>query len=53
VGLNIGARGIGKICQELEDLDDAQTVEGAGALLEELDREFVRVKSEIEREVAR
>jgi two-component system, sensor histidine kinase and response regulator len=52
VGLNIGAHGVGKICQQLEALGDAQTVEGAAALIDELDRECLRVKSEIERELA-
>jgi hypothetical protein len=37
----------------LEDLGDAQTVEGAAVLIDELDRECMRVKREIEREMAR
>jgi CheY-like chemotaxis protein len=53
VSLNIGAHGVGKICQQLEDLGDAQTVEGAAVLIDELDRECMRVKREIEREMAR
>jgi CheY-like chemotaxis protein len=53
VSLNIGAHGVGAICQQLEDLGDAQTVVGAAPLIEELDRELVRVKSEIARELAR
>ena len=52
VSLNIGAHGVGEICQRLEDLGDAQTVVGAAALIEELDRELIRVKSEIARELA-
>jgi len=52
VSLNIGARGVGEICQRLEALGEAQTVVGAAALIEELDRELIRVNNEIEREMA-
>ena len=53
VSLNIGARGVGEICQRLEALGEAQTVVGAAALIEELDRELIRVNHEIEREMTR
>ncbi|HJY83362.1 MAG TPA: response regulator, partial [Candidatus Binatia bacterium] len=52
VSLNIGARGVAEICQRLEALGEAQTVVGAAALIEELDRELIRVNNEIEREMA-
>ena len=48
--LTIGAKGMADICQELEDLGNAQSVDGAPEELARLDREFDRVKSEIEEE---
>jgi two-component system, sensor histidine kinase and response regulator len=48
--LTIGAQGMADICQQLENLGIAQSVEGAPAELARLDREFDRVKIEIEQE---
>jgi HPt (histidine-containing phosphotransfer) domain-containing protein len=48
--LTIGAQGMADICQKLENLGNAQSVEGAPEELARLDREFDRVKNEIEEE---
>ena len=48
--LTIGAQGMADICQQLENLGTAQSVEGAPEELARLDREFDRVKNEIEQE---
>ncbi len=48
--LTIGAQGMADICQQLENLGTAQTVEGAPEELARLHREFDRVKNEIEQE---
>jgi two-component system, sensor histidine kinase and response regulator len=48
--LTIGAKGMADICKQLENLGPAQSLEGAQAALAGLDREFERVKNEIERE---
>jgi HPt (histidine-containing phosphotransfer) domain-containing protein len=48
--LTIGAKGMADICKQLENLGTAQTLEGAPAALASLDREFDRVKTEIEYE---
>ena len=48
--LNIGALGMGNICQRLEDLGNAQTMDAA-ELIMQLEREFSRVKAEIEQEL--
>src|SRR5271165_1849978 len=48
--LTIGAQGMADICQQLEKLGTAQSVEGAPEELARLDREFDRVKTEIEQE---
>ena len=48
--LTIGADGMAEICKRLEDLGTSQSLEGAPAALACLDREFDRVKSEIEQE---
>ena len=48
--LTIGAQGMADICQKLENLGNAQSVDGAPEELARLDREFDRVKNEIEEE---
>ena len=48
--LTIGAQGMADICQQLEKLGTAKSVEGAPEELAQLDREFDRVKNEIEQE---
>jgi HPt (histidine-containing phosphotransfer) domain-containing protein len=48
--LTIGAQGMAKICQHLENLGIAQSTEGALEQLARLHREFDRVKTEIEQE---
>jgi HPt (histidine-containing phosphotransfer) domain-containing protein len=48
--LTIGAQGMAQLCQLLENLGTAQSVAGAPELLWRLDREFERVKNEIEQE---
>jgi two-component system, sensor histidine kinase and response regulator len=48
--LTIGAQGMADICQQLENLGLKQSVEGAPEELARLDREFDRVKTEIEQE---
>ena len=48
--LTIGAKGMAMICQQLESLGTAQSVEGAPEGLAQLDREFDRVKNQIEQE---
>ena len=48
--LTIGAQGMADICQELENLGNARSMEGAPEELARLDREFDRVKNEIEQE---
>jgi len=48
--LTIGAQGMADICQALENLGNARSVEGAPEELARLDREFDRVKNEIEQE---
>ena len=48
--LTIGAQGMADICQQLEKLGTAKSVEGAPEELARLDREFDRVKTEIEQE---
>ena len=47
---NIGAEGIGEICQELEALAEGKTQQGAGELLERLACEFARAEQQIARE---
>ncbi len=47
---NIGAEGIGEMCQEMEALADAPSKEGADELLQRLSREFARAEQEIARE---
>jgi PAS domain S-box-containing protein len=49
--LSIGARGMARICQHLENLGTTQSMKGAPEELTQLDREFALVKSEIEREI--
>jgi PAS domain S-box-containing protein len=51
--LNIGARDMGNICQQLENLDSLQTIDTATELIMQLEREFSRVKAEIEQELSR
>lgn len=46
--LTIGAQAMAEICQRLEDLGIAESAEGAPEQLARLDREFDRVKTEIE-----
>jgi HPt (histidine-containing phosphotransfer) domain-containing protein len=48
--LTVGAKGMADICKQLENLGTTQSLEGAPAALERLDREFDRVKNEIEHE---
>jgi HPt (histidine-containing phosphotransfer) domain-containing protein len=48
--LTIGALGMAKICQHLENLGIAQNMEGGLEQLARLHREFDRVKTEIEQE---
>jgi HPt (histidine-containing phosphotransfer) domain-containing protein len=48
--LTIGARGMADICKQLENLGSAQSLEGAPLELARLEREFARVKNEIEEE---
>jgi CheY-like chemotaxis protein/HPt (histidine-containing phosphotransfer) domain-containing protein len=48
--LTIGARGLAAICQRLENLGTVQNVEGSQEELVRLEREFGRVKNEIEQE---
>ena len=48
--LTIGAQGMADICQRLESLGAAQSVEGAAEEFARLDREFARVKNEIKQE---
>jgi HPt (histidine-containing phosphotransfer) domain-containing protein len=48
--LTIGALGMAKICQHLENLGIAQSMEGGLEQLARLHREFDRVKTEIEQE---
>jgi HPt (histidine-containing phosphotransfer) domain-containing protein len=48
--LTIGAKGMADICKQLENFGTAQSLEGAEAALARLDREFDRVKNEIENE---
>jgi len=48
--LTIGAQGMADICKQLESLGTAHSVEGAPAALAQLQREFDRVKTEIEQE---
>ncbi len=48
--LTIGARGMADFCQQLENLGIAQSLEGAQQELARLEREFGRVKNEIEQE---
>ena len=48
--LSIGAQGMAQICQQLENLGNAQSVERAPEELARLDLEFDRVKNEIEQE---
>jgi PAS domain S-box-containing protein len=48
--LTIGAQGMADICKHLEGLGIVQSVEGALQELERLEREFDRVKTEIEQE---
>jgi two-component system, sensor histidine kinase and response regulator len=48
--LTIGAQVMAQICQQLENLGTAESVEGAPETLARLDREFDRVKNEIEQE---
>jgi PAS domain S-box-containing protein len=49
--LTIGARGMADICKQLESLGTAHSVVGATEQLERLEREFGRVKNEINKEV--
>jgi HPt (histidine-containing phosphotransfer) domain-containing protein len=48
--LTIGASGMAEICRKLEHLGTKQTLEGAPEELARLEREFSRVKDEIEEE---
>jgi len=48
--LTIGAKGMANICKQLENLGTVGSLEGAPAALALLDREFDRVKNEIEHE---
>jgi HPt (histidine-containing phosphotransfer) domain-containing protein len=48
--LTVGAKGMADICKQLENLGAAQNLEDAPAALARLDREFDRVKTEIEHE---
>jgi two-component system, sensor histidine kinase and response regulator len=48
--LTVGAKGMADICKQLENLGSAENLEGASAALARLDREFERVKTEIEHE---
>jgi two-component system, sensor histidine kinase and response regulator len=48
--LTIGAKGMADICKQLENLGASRSLEGAPAALALLDREFDRVKNEIEHE---
>ena len=48
---NIGAEGIGNICQEMEAAADARAKEDAAELLERLSAEFARAEEEIAREI--
>jgi two-component system, sensor histidine kinase and response regulator len=48
--LTIGAKGMAVICKQLENLGTSQSLERALAALTRLDREFDRVKIEIEHE---
>jgi HPt (histidine-containing phosphotransfer) domain-containing protein len=48
--LTIGAKGMAEICKRLEILGTARSLEGAPVALALLDREFDRVKDEIEHE---
>ena len=48
--LTIGAQGMADICQQLENLGTAKSAEGAPEELARLDREFDRVRNEIEQE---
>ncbi len=45
---NLGASHLAELCRQLEVLCEAGRVDGAGQRLAELEREFARVKSEIE-----
>ncbi len=49
--LTIGARGMAEICQQLENLGATQNMQGASGELARLDREFDRVKTQIEHEI--
>jgi PAS domain S-box-containing protein len=49
--LNVGAEKMADFCRELENLGIAQRTEGALETLDQLDREFDRVKGEIEGEI--
>jgi HPt (histidine-containing phosphotransfer) domain-containing protein len=48
--LTIGAQGMAEICQHLEDLGIEQSADGAPEQLARLEREFDRVKTEIQQE---
>ncbi len=48
--LSIGAQGMADICEQLETLATTQSAEGAPKELAQLDREFARVKSNIDQE---
>jgi HPt (histidine-containing phosphotransfer) domain-containing protein len=48
--LTIGAKGMAEICKQLENLGTSRSLEGAPVALALLDREFDRVKNEIEHE---
>jgi CheY-like chemotaxis protein/HPt (histidine-containing phosphotransfer) domain-containing protein len=49
--LAIGAQGMADICQQLEKLGTTENVQGAPEEFARLDREFDRVRSEIEQEI--
>jgi HPt (histidine-containing phosphotransfer) domain-containing protein len=48
--LTIGAKSMAALCQHLESLGKAQSVEGAAEVLARLQREFKRVENEIAQE---
>jgi CheY-like chemotaxis protein/HPt (histidine-containing phosphotransfer) domain-containing protein len=48
--LAIGAQGMADICQQLENLGTTESAQGAPEVFTRLDREFDRVRSEIEQE---
>jgi signal transduction histidine kinase/DNA-binding response OmpR family regulator/HPt (histidine-containing phosphotransfer) domain-containing protein len=50
---NIGAQPLAELCRQLEALGEAGRAEGAGQRLEQLEREFARVKNEVEKQTAK